>query len=221
AADAPPARRAQLTRVRGFRSAGTCPLDGSALVSSDQDLASLRSLQDWYLRFPLTAVPGVAEVAAIGGFVKQYQVVVDPQVLQAFGLALRDVGEAIRRSNADVGGSVVEMAEHEYMVRSRGYLRGLDDLGAVVVGTGPGGTPVLLRDVARLQIGGAPRRGIGELDGVGEAVGGVVISRFGENAYQVIHDAKAALAALEDGLPPGVFILTTYDRSALIGRAVE
>ena len=220
-ADAPADRREALTHVRGFREAGSCPLDGTPLRASDQDLASLRSLQDWYLRYPLTAVRGVAEVAAIGGFVKQYQVVLDPQRLQAFALPLGAVVEAIQRSNNDVGGSVVEMAEHEYMVRSRAYLRGLDDLGQVVVGTGPGGTPVLLRDVAVLQIGGEARRGIGELDGIGEAVGGVVISRFGENAYQVITDAKAALAELESGLPPGVFVEITYDRSALIGRAVE
>jgi Cu(I)/Ag(I) efflux system membrane protein CusA/SilA len=219
--DAPAARREHLTRVRGVKEPGACPLDGHPLASSNQDLASLRSLQDWYLRYPLTAVRGVAEVAAIGGFVKQYQVVLDPQRLQAYGLPLGAVVEAIRRSNNDVGGSVIEMAEHEYMVRSRAYLRGLDDLGQVVVGNNGRGTPVLLRDVAALQIGGEARRGIGEYDGIGEAVGGVVISRFGENAYQVITDAKATLAELEAGLPPGVFVIVTYDRSALIGRAVE
>ena len=219
--DAPADRRAHLTRERGFRTAGTCPLDGAPLRASNQDLASLRSLQDWYLRYPLTAVNGVAEVAAIGGFVRQYQVVLDPQTLQAYGLSLRGVTEAIQRSNNDVGGSVIEMAEHEYMVRSRAYLRGLEDLGQVVVGSGPGGTPVLLRDVAQLQVGGEARRGIGEYDGIGEAVGGVVISRFGENAYQVIQDAKAALHELEDGLPPGVFVVITYDRSALIARSVD
>ena len=218
---APEDRRESLTRVRGFEEPGTCPLGGATLESSNQDLASLRGLQDWYLRYPLTAVPGVAEVAAIGGFVKQYQVVLDPRRLQAFALPLGDVVTAIQRSNEDVGGSVVEMAEHEYMVRSRAYLRGLDDLGQVVVGTGEDGTPVLLRDVAVLQVGGEARRGIGEYDGIGEAVGGVVISRFGENAFQVIADAKAALAELEAGLPPGVFVITTYDRSALIERSVD
>ncbi len=219
--DAPEERRARLEHVRAFREPGTCPLGGAPLASSNQDLASLRALQDWYLRYPLTAVPGVAEVASIGGFVKQYQVGVDPRKLLAFDLPLGDVVEAIRRSNDDVGGSVIEMAEHEYMVRSRGYLKGLDDLGKVVVGTGPDGTPVLLRDVAVLQVGGEARRGIGELDGIGEAVGGIVISRFGENAFQVIQDAKAKLAELEKGLPPGVFLITTYDRSALIERAVD
>ncbi len=219
--DAPSERRTTLARVRGFKEAGACPLGGAPLAASQEDLASLRGLQDWYLRYPLTAVPGVAEVASIGGFVKQYQVVLDPRRLQAFALPLGDVVSAIQRSNNDVGGSVVELAEHEYMVRSRAYLRGLDDLAQVVVGVGPGGTPILLRDVAVLQIGGEARRGIGEFDGIGEAVGGVIISRFGENAFQVIQDAKAALAELEAGLPPGVFVITTYDRSALIERSVD
>jgi Cu(I)/Ag(I) efflux system membrane protein CusA/SilA len=220
--DAAPAERGTaLTHVRGFERAGACPLDGQPLVSSDQDLASLRSLQDWYVRYPLTAVPGVAEVAAIGGFVKQYQVVLDPERLQAFRLPVRALIDAIARSNADVGGSVIERSEHEYMVRSRGYLRGLDDLAQVVVGASDVGTPILLGDVATLQIGGEARRGIGEYDGIGEAVGGVVISRFGENAFQVIQDAKAALRELEGGLPPGVFVRLTYDRSALIERAVD
>ncbi len=219
-ADAPAARRADLRRVRGFEQPGTCPLTQQPLISADQDLASLRSLQDWTLRYPLTAVPGVAEVAAIGGFVKQYQVVLDPQQLQAFNLPLRTVVEAIQRSNNDVGGSVIELAEHEYMVRSRAYLRGLADLAAVVVAVGEDGTPVQLGDVARLQVGGEARRGIGEYNGIGEAVGGVVIARFGANAFQVILDAKAKLAELEDSLPPGVFLITTYDRSALIERAV-
>jgi Cu(I)/Ag(I) efflux system membrane protein CusA/SilA len=218
--DAPADRRDALERVRGFEQPGACPLGGAALVPADQDLAQLRSLQDWYLRYPLTAVPGVAEVAAIGGFVRQYQVVLRPEALQAYRLPLGGIVEAIRRSNADVGGATIELAEHEYMVRSRGYLRGLDDLGAVVVGTGEGGTPILLRDVATLEIGGEMRRGVGELDGRGEAVGGVVIARFGENAFKVIRDAKAKLRELEDGLPPGVFVRPTYDRSALIERAV-
>lgn len=218
--DAPEERRERLAHVRAFREPGRCPLGGGELASSNQDLATLRGLQDWYVRYPLTAVPGVAEVASIGGFVKQYQVVLDPQKLLAFSLPLADVVEAIRRSNNDVGGSVIEMAEHEYMVRSRAYLKGLEDLGEVVVGTDQDGTPILLRDVAVLQIGGEARRGIGELDGIGEAVGGIVVSRFGENAFQVIQDAKAKLAELEQGLPPGVMVLITYDRSALIERAV-
>ncbi|MBI4568985.1 MAG: efflux RND transporter permease subunit, partial [Planctomycetes bacterium] len=218
---APQGRRETLVRVRAFEKPGKCPLTGKELLSANQDLASLRSLQDWYLRYPLTAVDGVSEVAPIGGFVKQYQVVLDPQKLQAFNLPLRDVVMAIERSNNDVGGSVVEWAENEYMVRSRGYLKGLEDLAQVAVGLGDNGTPVLLADVATLQVGGEMRRGVGELDGQGEAVGGVIVSRFGENAYKVIQDAKKRLFELEDGLPPGVFLKTTYDRSAIIGRAVD
>jgi Cu(I)/Ag(I) efflux system membrane protein CusA/SilA len=232
---------------RGYEKPGTCPIDGKPLAAANQDLAQLRSVQDWYLRYPLTSVEGVSEVASIGGFVKQYQVVLDPQKMQAYSLSVRDVMMAVQRSNNDVGGSVVEMAENEYMVRSRGYLNGLDDIGKVVVGVdgrkngggggGGGGamaggaaekrgdsanrgTPILLRDVASLQIGGEMRRGVGELNGQGEAVGGIVISRFGANAYQVIADVKSKLADLEGGLPPGVFVKPTYDRSQLIARSV-
>ena len=220
-------RRDRLVKVRGWEGPGRDPLTGSGLLPADQDLAELRSLQDWYLRYPLTAVEGVAEVAPIGGFVKQYQVVLDPQKLEAFGLPLGDVVAAIQRSNNDVGGSVVELAEHEYMVRSRGYLRGLADLERVSVGLrrsageDAAAVPILLGDVATLQIGGETRRGVGELDGRGEAVGGVVIARFGANAYEVIQDAKAKLAQLEDGLPPGIFIKPTYDRSSLIDRSID
>jgi Cu(I)/Ag(I) efflux system membrane protein CusA/SilA len=243
AEDAPKSRRSELKHVRAWEKPGQDPLTGKALLSSNQDLASLRSLQDWYLRYPLTAVDGVSEVAPIGGFVRQYQVVLDPQKLQAYNVPLRDVMMAIQRSNNDVGGSVIELAENELMVRSRGYLKGLDDLGKVVVGgtsamssapavggdmpagSSPSavsrGTPILLRDVAMLQIGGEMRRGVGELDGEGEAVGGVIISRFGENAFKVIQDAKKKLFELEDGLPPGVFVKPTYDRSALIDRSVD
>lgn len=219
--DAPEARREKLARVRAFEQQGTCPLTGESLAPANQDLAQLRSLQDWYLRYPLTAVDGISEVAPIGGFVRQYQVVLDPQKLQAYGLSLAEIRMAIERSNNDVGGSVIELSENEYMVRSRGYLKGLEDLGSVAVGmVSQTGTPILLSEVATLQIGGEARRGVGELDGVGEAVGGVIVSRFGENAFKVIQNAKAKLFELEDGLPPGVFIKPTYDRSALIDRAV-
>jgi Cu(I)/Ag(I) efflux system membrane protein CusA/SilA len=218
--DAPEDRRRTLERVRAFEQPGSCPLDGTPLARSDHDLAQLRSLQDWYLRYPLTAVEGVSEVAPIGGFVRQYQVVLDPLRLQAFGLSVGDIEEAIEKSNNDVGGSVVEMSEHEYMVRSRGYLRGIDDIAKVPVGVGDRGTPILLGEVATLEIGGESRRGVGEYNGLGEAVGGVVIARFGENAYKVIRDAKAKLFELEDGLPAGVFVRTTYDRSSLIERSV-
>src|SRR5438034_1992902 len=219
--EAPEDRRAKLTKVRAFDKSGTCPLTGKPLKSSNQDLASLRSLQDWYLRYQLTAVPNVAEVAPIGGFVKQYQVVLRPERLLAYKLPIKDISMAIERSNNDVGGSVVEVSENEYMVRSRGYLQGLKDLSKVVVGVGKEGTPIMLSDVATLQIAGEERRGIGEWNGQGEAVGGIVVARFGANAYQVIHDAKAKLAELEAGLPPGVTIKTAYDRSDLIERSIH
>ncbi|MDB5326892.1 MAG: cation efflux system inner rane protein [Phycisphaerales bacterium] len=218
---APADRHEALVKVRAFEKPGTSPLDGQPLVSSNQDLASLRSLQDWYLRYQLTAVPNVAEVAPIGGFVKQYQVVLKPERLLAYNLPVGTIMTAIQRSNNDVGGSVVEMSENEYMVRSRGYLKGLTDLANVPVGVGGGGTPIMLSDVATLQIAGEERRGIGEWNGEGEAVGGIVIARFGTNAYQVIHDAKAKLADLESGLPPGVLIKTAYDRSDLIERSIH
>jgi len=219
--EAPAEARERLVRVRAFEKAGTDPLTGTALDSANLDLAQLRSLQDWYLRYPLTSVEGVAEVASIGGFVKQYQVVLDPQKLQAYRLPLRDVITAVQRSNNDVGGSVVELSENEYMVRSRGYLKGLDDLAKTPVGLGEKGTPIMLGDVATLQVGGEARRGVGELNGEGEAVGGVIVARFGANAFKVITEAKSKLAELEDGLPPGVFIKTTYDRSELIQRSVD
>jgi Cu(I)/Ag(I) efflux system membrane protein CusA/SilA len=219
--NAPAERRATLVKVRAFEKPGNSPLDGSPLISSNQDLASLRSLQDWYLRYQLTAVPNVAEVAAIGGFVKEYQVVLKPERLLAYNLSISTIMMAIQRSNNDVGGSVVEMSENEYMVRSRGFLKGLSDLADVPVGVTKDGTPIMLSDVATLQIAGEERRGIGEWNGEGEAVGGVVIARFGSNAYQVIHDAKAKLAELETGLPPGVLIKTAYDRSDLIERSIH
>ncbi len=215
-------RQSKLTRVRAFDRAGACPITGKALVSSNQDLATLRSLQDWYLRYQVSSVPGVAEVASIGGFVKEYQVVLNPQRLLAYDLPVKDIGGAIQRSNSDIGGSVIEVSEREYMVRSRGYLRGLADLSKVSVGVQKEtGTPIMLADVASLQIAGAERRGVGEWNGQGEAVSGIVVARYGANAYQVIHDAKAKLAELEGGLPPGVAIKTAYDRSELIERSVH
>jgi Cu(I)/Ag(I) efflux system membrane protein CusA/SilA len=219
---APPDRRAALVKVRAFDRPGPCPLTGKPLLSCNQDLASLRSLQDWYLRYPLQGVPGVAEVASIGGFVKEYQVVLKPERLLAYDLPVGQIVTAVQRSNNDVGGSVVERSENEYMVRSRGYLHGLTDLAKVPVGVDKEtGTPVMLSDLATLQVAGAERRGIGEWDGQGEAVSGIVIARYGANAYQVVHDAKAKLAELENGLPPGVAIKTAYDRSQLIERSIH
>ena len=192
-----------------------------ALQSSDHDLAQLRSIQDWYLRYPLNAVEGVAEVASFGGFVKEYQVLLDPARLRAFELRLDEVVEAIQRSNDDVGGAVIERGEQEYMVRSRGYLRGLDDLAKVPVGLGQDGTPVMLDAVATLSVGAEARRSAGELNGQGEAVGGIVVARYGSNAYEVIGAVKERLAELEKGLPAGVRIVPTYDRSLVIERAVD
>jgi copper/silver efflux system protein len=224
-------RQTRLVKVRALDHPGTCPLDGEPRVPSNQNLATLRGLQDWYLRYQLTAVPNVSEVASIGGFVKEYQVVLKPQRLLAYKLAVKDIVSAIKRSNNDVGGSVVEMSENEYMVRSRGYFgtpRGgkagnaINDLGRVTVGVNPdSGTPILLGDIATLQIAGQERRGVGEWNGQGEAVGGVIVARYGANANQVIHDARAELAELEDGLPPGVSIKTVYDRSDLIERSIH
>ncbi len=218
--DAPPERRRSLQRVRAFEEPGLCPLTGEPLLPADRDLSQLRSLQDWFLRYPLAAVEGVSEVASIGGYVREYQVVVHPHRLHAFGIRLSEVVEAIQRSNNDVGGSVIELAENEYMVRSRGYLRGLQDLRAIPVGRDPQGQPILLEQVAEFETVGETRRGVGEFNGKGEAVGGVVVARFGENAYQVIQAVKQRLHELEDSLPPGVFFVITYDRSALIERAV-
>ena len=185
------------------------------------DLARLRSIQDWFLRFELKAVPGVAEVASIGGMVKQYQVVVDPQKLASYGVTAGDVSEALKRANQEVGGGVVEMAEAEYIVRATGYLKTLDDFRAVPIRTASGGIPVLLGDVATVQVGPDMRRGIAELNGEGEVAGGVIVMRQGKNAREVIEGVRTKLAELKAGLPPGVEIVTTYDRSGLIDRAVE
>ncbi len=185
------------------------------------DLAQLRSIQDWFLRFELKAVPGVAEVASIGGMVKQYQVVVDPQKLASYGVTAGDVSDALKRANQETGGGVVEMAEAEYIVRSTGYLKTLDDFRAVPIRAAAGGVPVLLGDVATVQVGPDMRRGIAELNGEGEVAGGVIVMRQGKNAREVIEGVRTKLAELKASLPPGVEIVTTYDRSGLIDRAVE
>jgi len=185
------------------------------------DLAQLRSLQDWFLKFELQALPGVAEVATIGGMVKEYQVVVDPQRLRGYGLQLMMVEQAIRAGNQEIGGSVIEMAEAEYMVRATGYVTSVEDLERIPVMTTKAGTPVLLRDIAEVRVGPEMRRGIGELDGAGEAVGGVIVMRSGGNARETIGRVKEKLAALRTGLPAGVEIIETYDRSALIERSVD
>jgi len=184
------------------------------------DLAQLRSLQDWFLRYELTAVEGVSEVASIGGQVKQYQVVVHPDRLAAYGIPIQKVRMAIQRSNNDVGGRLVEMGETEFMVRGLGYIKTLDDLRDVPLASDRG-TPVLLRDVADVRLGPELRRGIADLDGQGDVAGGVVVMRFGENALSTIRNVKKKLAQLASSLPPGVEIVPTYDRSDLIERAIE
>ena len=192
-----------------------------ALNSDERSLAELRSLQDWYLKYALTAVDGVSEVASIGGFVRQYQVEVDPVKLRAYGISLQRVKTAIQRSNNDVGGRVVEMAEREFMVRGLGYVKDVRDLEQVVLGTGPGGTPVLLKEVARVTIGPELRRGLAEWNGEGETVGGIVVVRAGADTLATIERVKVKLAELRQGLPEDVEISVAYDRTALIERSIE
>ena len=191
-----------------------------ALTSTERNLAELRSLQDWFLKYELTSVPGVSEVASVGGFVKQYQVTVDPNRLRGYNVSLSRIRDAIRRSNRDVGGRVMELSETEFMVRGEGYIRNIEDIKNIALGVDRNGTPVLVGDVGNVQIGPAMRRGIAELDGEGETVGGIVVVRSGANAYQVIQDVKRKLEELRQGLPEDVEIVTVYDRSALIERAV-
>jgi copper/silver efflux system protein len=188
--------------------------------SGQYDISQLRSLQDWFLRYELKSVPNVAEVASVGGLVKQYQVVLDPDRMRALGITIDKVKSALRDSNNETGGSVLELGEAEYAVRATGYLKNLDDFRNVPVGLGAGGTPILLGEVARIQIGPEIRRGISELDGKGEAVGGVIVMRAGKNALETIDGIKAKIASLQQGLPKGVEIIATYDRSELIHRSV-
>ena len=188
--------------------------------SGQHDLSQLRSLQDWFLKYELQTVPGVSEVAALGGMVRQYQVQVDPGKLRALGMPLSHIQTAIQRGNQEVGASVVEMAEAEYMVRVSGYIQSVEDLASVPLGVDNQGTPLLLRDVADIGLGPQMRRGIAELNGEGEVVGGIVVMRFGENAQKTIDGVKARLEQLQAGLPDGVEIVTVYDRSALISRAI-
>jgi Cu(I)/Ag(I) efflux system membrane protein CusA/SilA len=184
------------------------------------DLGSLRALQDWFLKYELKSVPNVAEVATVGGMVRQYQVVLDPDRLRAYGIPHGAVVKAIQNANRETGGSVVELGEAEYMVRSSGYLKTLDDFRAIPIRTSAAGTPVLLRDVAHVQIGPEMRRGIADLDGEGEVVGGVVVMRSGRNALETIAAVKEKIASLQASLPKGVEIVETYDRSGLIERSI-
>jgi len=191
-----------------------------AVLGAQHTLAELRTIQDWYLRYQLAKAPGVAEVASVGGFVQQYQVTVDPTKLRAYGIPLAKVAQVIRESNRDVGGRVVEMAEAEYMVRGRGYLRGRADLEALVVKSDRG-TSVLIRDIARVELAPDERRGIAELNGEGEVVSGIAMARYGQNALEVIHNLKDKLAEVKSGLPEGVEVVAVYDRSELIHRAID
>ncbi|MCU0952324.1 MAG: efflux RND transporter permease subunit, partial [Burkholderiaceae bacterium] len=191
-----------------------------AVIGKNRTLAELRTLQDWYLRYQLTKAQGVAEVASVGGFVQQYQVTVDPVKLRAYGINLMDVSRVIQESNRDVGGRVVEMAEREYMVRGQGYLRGKADLEDLVV-KADRGTPVLIRDIARVELGPDERRGLTELNGEGEVVSGIAVARYGQNALEVIHNLKQRVEEISAGLPDGVTIQTVYDRSDLIHRAIN
>jgi Cu(I)/Ag(I) efflux system membrane protein CusA/SilA len=220
-----------LSAVTGKLPAGVAPSLGPdatsvgwvyqyVLQSDRHSLDELRSIQDWYLRYQLTTAEGVAEVATVGGFVRQYQVVVDPQRLQAYGISARDVIETIRESNIDVGGRTLELTETEYMIRGRGYLRGREDLEHLVV-KAVGGVPVLVRDVALVELVADERRGLADYNGEGDVVGGIVTARYGENALDVIHNVKAKLTEIAPGLPEGVEVKTVYDRSDLIHRAIN
>ncbi len=185
------------------------------------DLSQLRSLQDWFLKYELQTVPGVSEVATVGGMVKQYQVVLDPDRLRAYKLPLSKIRMAIKRANQEVGGSVIEMAEAEYMIRATGYLKNEEDIRQIPLGVNDNGVPILMKDVAEVHVGPQLRRGITELDGEGEVVGGIVVMRFGENAMTTIQGVKDKLEELKKGLPEGVEIVETYNRASLIQRAVD
>ncbi len=191
-----------------------------ALLAKDKTLAELRSIQDWYVRYQLTKAHGVAEVASVGGFVQTYQVTVDPVKLRAYNIPLMKVAQVIRDSNRDVGGRAVEMAETEYMVRGKGYLRGKSDIEMLVLKSDKG-TPVLIRDVARVELTPDERRGLTELNGEGEVVSGIAMARYGQNALEVISNLKAKIAEIGPGLPAGVTVQTVYDRSELINRAID
>jgi len=185
------------------------------------DLEQLRTLQDWFVRYQLNTVPGVAEVASIGGFVREYQVDLDPVKLWSYNIKTGQVMEALQRSNKDVGGRLMEQADAEYLIRGQGYVKSVKDLEDISVGADMRGTPVYLKNLGTVQLGGAIRRGLLDMNGEGEAVGGIVVMRYGENAKDVIDRVKEKIAALEKGLPPGVQIMTSYDRSDLIDRAID
>ena len=190
------------------------------LKSDRHDLSQLRSIQDWYLKYELASVSGVSEVASVGGFVRQYQVTIDPNRLRAYNIPISKIRMAIQRSNNDVGGRLLEISEKEFMIRGRGYIRSLEDIRTIALGVDKHGTPILIRDIATVQFGPEIRRGLAEWNGEGEVVGGIIVVRYGANARQVISDVKERLEQLKSGLPEGVEIEVAYDRSTLIERAV-
>jgi len=189
--------------------------------TGQHDLSELRSIQDWFLKYELQTVPGVSEVATVGGMVRQYQIEVDPNLLRAYNIPLSHIGMAVKKANQETGASVIEMAEAEYMVRISGYLKSVKDIENIPLGLNEKGTPLMLKDVANIRLGPQMRRGIAELNGEGEVVGGIVVMRFGENAQTVIDSVKVKLEELKKGLPDGVEIVTTYDRSNLISNAID
>ena len=213
---------AEVSPVLGPDATGIGWIYEYALVdrTGKHDLAELRTLQDFTLRYALESVPGVAQVASVGGYERQYQVTLDPAKLRAFGVQVEEVASAIRRSNGEVGGRVLEMSGREYFVRGRGYVENLGDLSRVAIRAGPDGTPVRVGDVGTVQFGGDIRRGLAELDGKGETVGAIVMARYGENALDVIARVKTRIGELGPALPPGVEIVPTYDRATLIERAI-
>src|SRR5256885_2379984 len=185
------------------------------------NLAQLRSFNDWYMRYWLESVPGVAEVATVGGFVKQYQVNVDPNKLRAYGIPINKLMQVIHDSNSEVGGRVVEFTGKEYLVRGRGYIQGVQDIEKLALGSDGKGTPILVSDVARVELGPEMRRGVAELNGEGEVTGGIVVVRYGQNVMDVIQRVKAKMKQIESSLPAGVEVVTTYDRSDLIQRSID
>ncbi len=191
------------------------------LESDELDLAELRTLQDWYVRYQLVAVPGVSEVASVGGFTKQYQVEVDPERLRAFDIPVTRVAQAIGAHNVDIGARVLELGGREYMIRGLGYLEDIGDIENVSVGATASGTPIRVADVATVQVGPAPRRGAADLNGRGEVVAGIVVMRFGTDALKTIEAIKERLVEIERGLPSGVRLRTVYDRSDLIHEAID
>jgi len=222
----------KLNQVRNMLPQGVTPVmgpDGTGvghvywyhLKSNKYDLGELRALQDYYLKYQLTSVEGVAEVASIGGFIKQYQVDIDPGKLSSFGIGINDITNAIRNSNKDVGGRNIESSEKEYFIRGKGYIQSVEDVEAITIKNTVNGVPISIRDVGTVQIGGDTRRGLLDMNGEGEVVGGIIVMRYGENASVVIERVKTKLTELEKGLPEGVTIQTSYDRSDLIGRAID